>query len=668
MSYILTGLNFTGIKEYNSSNSYEKFDIVDYQLNDSTSLYPSYQGEGAASTDLSFWFNNDYINDFEVDVSSNVTSWNNRGSLKQNTDTSNDLFSISLFQGDPDKRPVINLDANFSILQGNQFLSGTIEQSNDRTFFLCFEVLPFSQDSFDEQSIFSISDTEDFSSNVESIKVKGDDRSGPSASALFVVNGSDYGAKAILYDNPTILTITQSYDSDTQVKSMVVRQNGLEVANLNSFGDGWLGEFLKIADNPNNQGIKYYDFFCFPEVLSDSKIQSYEKYLYETYFNNEGLFFAKADVPAGVDNGPLTLLGNYYYWTRDINDLFSLSYGCVANFSAKLSNSKFGDGYQSNISRNINSLQSNFELKYDGLTDKQAKCLITFFENTPESPLDVSTQSFTGVSLDLFPPYKQNSDIYFTEINHETPYNNINNISIKSESLYDSSLDYKGMFVQLDESSIRTYSDSLSNFEYNDVVYVDSVFFNDRGYYYYTGQKTQTTLDSINGPLGNESYFTKEFYFKQDVEYDFNSNVRLNIIDYEGSTKQFIKDGINYNVLNFELKFSNRSDKEARAILKFLDSKAGYKLFSYTLPQPYNKKITVFAPEWSHTHKFLDSNDITVKFYEFLAPPNRTVFFNTKIDFIEAPSSQDNFRSNFPNIVLYGVLINRNGVTVQKKF
>ncbi len=48
-------------------------------------------------------------------------------------------------------------------------------------------------------------------------------------------------------------------------------------------------------------------------------------------------------------------------------------------------------------------------------------------------------------------------------------------------------------------------------------------------------------------------------------------------------------------------------DKEALAILKFLDNKAGFKIFEIDLPDPYNKTINVYCPEWNHTYKFYNT-------------------------------------------------------------
>ena len=131
----------------------------------------------------------------------------------------------------------------------------------------------------------------------------------------------------------------------------------------------------------------------------------------------------------------------------------------------------FGDGYKTNVTNGINTLSSKFNIVYDGLTDLQAKTLITYFENTPQSQNKSDYEGFKGVDLNLFTPYKQDCETYFLNINHSTPYNDINKINIEAESFYESCLNYKGMYVLLDEKSIKTYTDTTFEFAYNDVFY-----------------------------------------------------------------------------------------------------------------------------------------------------------------------------------------------------
>jgi phage-related protein len=408
----------------------------------------------------------------------------------------------------------------------------------------------------------------------------------------------------------------------------------------------FLNKNESIADSNNFKGINYYEIFHFTGVLSNSGISGYEKYLFEKYFDLDGLYFAKENVPAGDSYSPITFTGKNY-WTQKIDDLFTLSYGSSANFSAKLSRLDFGDGYKTNVVSTLNSLESKFSLAYDGLTDKQSKALIAFFENTPEAKNKSLYEGFEGVRMNIFTPYKNDAELYFLNINHDSSYKDLNKITIEATSLYESILDYKGMFVVLNENAIKTYTNELSTFEYNDVFYYNSDDLNYKGYYFYTGENISLQTTGPSGPFapefsptGENSYFTKEFYFKPDIDYNINENIRLRTTEYKNSTKQFSKDGINPNMLEFDLKFSKRSTKEARAILKFLDDKAGYKIFNYTLPQPYNKQIEVYSPEWSHSYDYFDNHTINVKFIQTKSLNKAVCTFNTNINFF-SPSYFD---------------------------
>ena len=76
MSSIISGLNIKNIFEYDPLLSYDKFDIIDYQLITGISVYPDYTGFG--NTGLCGWFNNDYLEDFITDGNFNITGWTNK--------------------------------------------------------------------------------------------------------------------------------------------------------------------------------------------------------------------------------------------------------------------------------------------------------------------------------------------------------------------------------------------------------------------------------------------------------------------------------------------------------------------------------------------------------------------------------------------------------------
>jgi len=627
MSSIISGLNIKNIFEYNPLLSYDKFDIIDYQLITGISVYPNYTGFG--NTGLCSWFNNDYLEDFATDGNFNITGWTNK------VINSGNLLQFSL---DDNVRPNVVFNEPYITLKNLEFLSGTGFEHTKRTIFIAANTSSPNKPNIDKQKIIKFGPLDSPNGSLQVAGTNGN------LQARLILDNTSFFAVSPIYDETNIFTLIQ--DAGTSLK---VRQNGLEVGQINSPNAQWNSSYFEIGNNPGNNGINYYDLFYFSGILSETQIDYYEKYLFEKYFpESDGLFFAKKDVPVGEQYSPIFFTGKDY-WTKNINDLFNFNYGSSANFTANLSPLKMGDGYKTNIVNTINTLNATFNLVYDGLTDAQAKCLIAFFENTPESPNKSIYEGFKGVTTNLFNPYKSNAELYFKKANFNSSYNNINKITIEAESLYDSSLDYKGMHVVLDEIKIKTYTETVDSLTTHDVFYYPSTSFIDRGYYFYTGINRNSTnatgpvtgpasgpfnkilIGPSESPTGTNSFFTKDFYFKGDLEYDINENVRLFSTEMKNSTIEYSKDGINYNILEFSVSFNRRTNQEARAILKFLDDKAGFKIFSYTLPQPYNKTISVYCPEWNHTYNFINNNDISVKFIEFKNPANPEALFNTQI-------------------------------------
>ena len=464
MSSIISGLNIKNIFEYDPLLSYDKFDIIDYQLITGISVYPNYTGFG--NTGLCSWFNNDYLQDFATDGNFNITGWINK------VTNSGDLLQFSL---DENVRPDVQFNEPYITLKNLEFLSGTGFEHTKRTIFLAVNASEPNKPETDKQKIIKFGPLD---SPNGSLQILGKNSH---FDAKLILDNTQFDAASPIYNENNIFTLIQDASS-----TLKIRQNGLEIGQVVPNAQ-WNSSYFEIGNNPNNNGIKYYDLFYFSGILSETEIDYYEKYLFEKYFpESDGLLFAKKDVPAGEQYSPIFFTGKDY-WTKNINDLFNFNYGSSANFTANLSPLKMGDGYKTNIVNTVNTLNATFNLVYDGLTDAQAKCLIAFFENTPESPNKSLYEGFKGVTTNLFNPYKSNAELYFKKINFNSSYNNINKITIEAESLYDSSLDYKGMHVVLDEVKIKTYTDVVDLLTTNDVFYYPSDSFANRGYYFYTG-------------------------------------------------------------------------------------------------------------------------------------------------------------------------------------
>jgi phage-related protein len=228
--------------------------------------------------------------------------------------------------------------------------------------------------------------------------------------------------------------------------------------------------------------------------------------------------------------------------------------------------------------------------------------------------------------MELFFPYKNNAKIYFSDLQYNSVEANLNKVEIKCVSAYDSSLDYKGFLVT--SENVTSLFQNNKRYFYNDVVYFNSNASSDRGYYWFTGVDNTFVTHTTN-PTGANSLFTRSFYFKPDLNFDIPINPKFIKTEYDVSAPAFENYGINKTSLEFTFNYNNRSDKETEAILKFLDSNAGFKIFEMRLPEPYNKLIDVYCPEWNHTYKFKNNHDISVKFIEFKGKTDSDIFFNT---------------------------------------
>jgi hypothetical protein len=129
-----------------------------------------------------------------------------------------------------------------------------------------------------------------------------------------------------------------------------------------------------------------------------------------------------------------------------------------------------------------------------------------------------------------------------------------------------------------------------------------------------------------------QSYYWFDFTLAQFNHNQNLANKFLHILPNSGNifgiTLWIIEPSLNF-LSKFNYNLSNRSDKETEAILKFLDSNAGFKIFEMTLPEPYNKLIDVYCPEWNHTYKFKNNHDVSVKFIEFKGETDSDIYFNT---------------------------------------
>jgi phage-related protein len=170
---------------------------------------------------------------------------------------------------------------------------------------------------------------------------------------------------------------------------------------------------------------------------------------------------------------------------------------------------------------------------------------------------------------------------------------------------------------------------SISAYEKYDVVKLPGAHNNVFDNYFYMTDYRAGSID-VNDVRGLQTYTgigdqaTRTFFFDPDQQVILNPGEGISdrILTFRRSFGQILNTERNQNRLkNLKLTFTSRTDKEAYAILHFLESHLGYKKFVYYLKDKLiNKKKVFYCAEWDHTFNYKNSNTITATFVEVATP------------------------------------------------
>lgn len=154
----------------------------------------------------------------------------------------------------------------------------------------------------------------------------------------------------------------------------------------------------------------------------------------------------------------------------------------------------------------------------------------------------------------------------------------------------------------------------------------DIVYYTDYNYFI-----SKTHYNSGNTPLLSGS--TANWYKIGDSSFDFatlwnpsytsalNTQPRnLRFALDKGGIIGKNQDGINTIVEKFELTFEERSAKEIKALLGFLEFIGKKYSFFYTLPEPYNKKLKFYCEEYSLTFDMFNQSSVVCVFAQDFTP------------------------------------------------
>jgi len=306
-----------------------------------------------------------------------------------------------------------------------------------------------------------------------------------------------------------------------------------------------------------------------------------------------------------------------------------VSYGATVDYEALNYTTEFGDGYYNVLNKSENAVRATFSTNFGKRTDQETKAIVHILEDSFNRGNHPSG-GYSGIPWTPFAPYNQSGAFFvesFTQ-GYESP--DVNSVSTTFFRETASTTNWKTLYIPF-ENTREDYTNNKAYFQH------DATFLRQlpdqaalvptqTGWYYFTGEKhadytPQTGIlgTEYNSPTGQYPLWTKDnFYFDLNQNISIPQNPRFTKQDLDNGFTMRFDEGINKNLLAFPVELKGRTDKEALAIVHFLEHHAGVKLFEFTPPAPYDFTNKVFlASSWSHTINFKDNNDVTINMREF---------------------------------------------------
>lgn len=161
--------------------------------------------------------------------------------------------------------------------------------------------------------------------------------------------------------------------------------------------------------------------------------------------------------------------------------------------------------------------------------------------------------------------------------------------------------------------SILEYNSGLG-YEKNDVVLSNAI-------HYYA-----LTNVPPNNPPPNSQYWGGRTVFKGESKTKWlwnlsysspaNHTPRLKSIQFGDGYEQRNRDGINNNLIEYDVQFNLLTYKESFAILHFLYERGGTESFVWIPPPPYATEKLFVCKDWRHLEIYTDNNSINGRFLE----------------------------------------------------
>jgi phage-related protein len=407
-------------------------------------------------------------------------------------------------------------------------------------------------------------------------------------------------------------------------------------------------------------GISEMDMFLGTfGAVSEGDVMAAETHVGPKFFKKESSEVTST-TPIGEDNPVTNQIWSYEKF------FFDADYGSTVSFTARNKQYQYGDGYKSVAPLGVNSIRMEFDLSFSNRSNREANAILHFLENKlgqhetrEESYFLAYDQGISGFRMDdeaLFFPYNNAENLtkrfYSFGFEHKIENEDVHTVKASIINTTSSTLNVaEGIFV-----NPAPAWDATETYTEHSVVFCPD---NQKYYYSYsenphssfrpclpldggwqdrsdhdriiTNHEYEQLATGVDGrgryePFAsravvsiNEDIWTREFYWKPSIDVSLRHDPAITEFSSKASpySQYYPAHKQNINPLKFQLKFENRSDEEAYAILHFLESRLGYKSFLFVPPAPYNRKRRFFCESWSHTYVFRNNHTIAVTFEQF---------------------------------------------------
>jgi phage-related protein len=288
----------------------------------------------------------------------------------------------------------------------------------------------------------------------------------------------------------------------------------------------------------------------------------------------------------------------------EISD-YNSTYGTSVTFTSNARTMVYGDNYYNYTPVNINSLQATYN--------------IVLSENKEETEKIVNELEQKGGHqlVNLNPDPSIYRDIVGYCDAYSVEHINSDDFNISITAAVDEApnlLNWKSLdFVKYE------YREWVVNkfYKKDDIIYyknveTESFYKNKLNNFYYCSKDhfSQATLP----PTEYFSPWQQEFHWCPDA--NWKNDVAFDITRFDGEFKKRHKTQKNAAMFPIDFKFSAINTKQTKAMLHFLENKAGYRRFRLQLPTIYNRPKIVMAINWTHEWVGCDSHNLTVRLIE----------------------------------------------------